>query len=80
MTPKEKAKDLVDKFIQYVDSTDQVGLANETEMKINAGNCALQCCDEILDFYNRYEGGIDSDEYEQQAEYWNNVKEEIEKL
>jgi hypothetical protein len=70
MTPKEKAKELVDKYWIYL----RAGLLYDEEAKDDAKHCALIAVDEILkvaSFYN-----------DSQAEvtYWEEVKEEIEKL
>lgn len=62
MTPKEKAKELVDKF-------DGVGLQQRNE----AIACALICVDEILSI-----NSIDKDL--ELSDYWEEVKEEINKL
>ena len=58
MTPKQKAKELVDKFTV-------VGLQQRNE----GIQCALICVDEIILHCNEYEWL-----------YWNEVKEEINKL
>jgi hypothetical protein len=62
MTPKDKAKELVDKFTV-------VGLQQRNE----GIQCALIAVDEILDI-----NSVDRDYY--LCDYWNDVKEEIEKL
>lgn len=62
MTPKEKAKELVDKFVQYTP-------AEEKYEYPYAKQCALIAVDEIL---NTIE--VPSDEYI----YWKEVKQEIE--
>jgi hypothetical protein len=61
MTPKEKAKELVDKF-------DGVGL----QMRNEAIACALVAVDEIINLL----GDITNNE----IDYWESVKQEIEKL
>ena len=66
MTPKEKAKELVDKF-------SIVGLQQRAE----GYQCALIAVDEIiLEFGTYYKVNID-DKY---VSYWEEVKQEIEKL
>jgi hypothetical protein len=70
MTPKEKAKELVDKYWIYL----RAGLLYDEEAKEDARHCALIAVDELLkvaSFYN-----------DSQAEvtYWEEVKQEIEKL
>ena len=64
MTPKEKAKELVDKFTV-------VGLQQRNE----GIQCALICVDECLE-------AVESDWsfMQRRIEFWNQVKEEIEKL
>lgn len=64
MTPKEKAKELVDKFVQYTP-------AEEEYEYPYAKQCALIAVDTIL---NTIE--VPSDIYI----YWEKVKQEIEKL
>jgi hypothetical protein len=63
MTPKEKAKELVDKFTV-------VGLQQRAE----GYQCALIAVDEIL---NNEIGML---YYDSDIEYWQQVKQEIEKL
>ena len=67
MTPKEKAKELVDKYTQYVTEI------NEYEY---AKKCALIAVDEILSM------GImsDSGDWNMAKFYWQEVKQEIERL
>lgn len=67
MTPKEKAVELVEKFKQFADSQltyDSFEQDKETLLK-NSKQCAIICVDEILK------------ESEEQYEYWQQVKEEI---
>ena len=64
MTPKEKAIELVEQFASVL---------MQDEVYEDSIKCALIAVDEIIyDMYDRYE--IVS------YEYWNEVKEEIEKL
>lgn len=73
MTPKQKAKELVDKYQYYVTEKDFFG--DNVELK-NAKQCSLIAVDEILEIgwnlphYNNKSG----------EEYWHEVKQEIEKL
>ncbi len=69
MKSEEKARELVDRFDL------PTGLMSKERKQ-----CALICCSEILEFYKRYEGGIDSDEYDEQVDFWKEVKKAIEKL
>jgi hypothetical protein len=68
MTPKEKAKELVDKYWIYL----RAGLLYDEEAKDDAKHCALIAVDEIL------KSGKDVDEFADN--YWLQVKQEIEKL
>jgi hypothetical protein len=68
MTPKEKAIELVDKF------------SNEILLTINGGKvAALIAVDEILNQYNsgKFDYKILNEE---ETDYWEEVKQEIEKL
>ena len=63
MTPKDKAKELVDKFTV-------VGLQQRNE----GIQCALICVDEVLDDYEQFPYKVQLGK-----DYWNEVKQEIEK-
>jgi hypothetical protein len=65
MTPKEKAKELTDKYWIYL----RAGLLYDEEAKEDAKHCALIAVDEILE-----ECVLERDWY------WEKVKQEIEKL
>ena len=67
MTPQEKAKELLAKMTTNADSL--------IYKNLYAKECALIAVDEILD-------SLDYDYilFKQQSEYWNNVKQELEKL
>lgn len=66
MTPKEKAQELVDRFLGNMPN------ANSTNVLVEviAKDCALICCDEVLGYMGADRG----------YEFWTSVKEEIEKL
>ena len=49
MTPKEKAKELVDRFKPLADWNNEYGSAEAKTNHIKAKQCALICVDEILD-------------------------------
>ena len=72
MTPKEKAKELIQKYLKMND-----GLIEEfiPIPKEGAKQCALVAVDEII-HYLEIVLGVDKEDFE----YWQEVKEEIEKL
>jgi hypothetical protein len=82
MTAKEKAKQLVEKFIEHTQEWDELdGYVNNI---YKAKKCALIAVDEILeaipnDYLDECEGGtyiaINED-----VEYWQQVKQEIQNL
>jgi hypothetical protein len=74
MTPKEKAKELVDKFTNYVSEKDFFG--DNVEL-INCKQCALIAVDEILDD-DMY--GMEEEHFENRIDYWEKVRQEIENL
>ena len=69
ITPKEKTKEIVNKFYYYVESI------SESQQQENAKQCALISVDEILSF-------IDNSDFTNLywLNYWTEVKEEINKL
>lgn len=71
MTPKEKAKELVDSF--YTIDSDSEMFDGFTMPIFYAERCALIAVDEIITFGNQV--GI-----REPMMYWNKVKQEIEKL
>ena len=73
MTPKEKAKELFDKYYSYLKSN----LMDDEEAREDAKVCALIAIDEILDD-DMYD--MSEDLFEKRISYWENVKQEIEKL
>ena len=73
MTPKERAEELVDKFILNVLDYDGSGLNG-----FKAKQCALICVDEInkaIDF-----DFMEVQNLESQHRYWDEVEQEIKKL
>ena len=74
MTPKEKAKELVDKMKLKVDVIDENNYTAENEY--GAIQCALICVDEILESLWNVGHSFSNDE----IKYWQEVKKEIEKL
>lgn len=90
MTPKEKAKELVDKFAMYL----RANLRYDEEANEEAKQCALIAVDEILKsnsninvfisskdvkYKNKAETEVKSD-CKENLKYWQEVKQEIEKL
>lgn len=71
MTPKEKADELIDKmyYIGRYDDKEDYNLAMAWE---RAKQCALIAVDELFSFTDDFD--LDT------KEYWQDVKEEIEKL
>ena len=72
MTPKEKAKELVDKFIEPTMEFDE--LDGYVEDKDNAKQCALIAVNLLMEEAYRQH------DYEGFIAYWKEVKQEIEKL
>ena len=69
MTPKEKAKELFDKYYSYLKSN----LMDDKEAIDDAKQCALISVDELI--YSHSQDTTDNQFY-----YWQEVKQEIEKL
>jgi hypothetical protein len=67
MTPKQKAKELFNKYYLLIDIKNYE----------NTKNCALIGVDEILDEIQPFELAW---EYQSKIEFWNNVKKEIDAL
>ena len=73
MTPKEKALELVNKFTEYTKVFDDcAGWVND---EISAKQCALIAVDEIID---NIDGFLEARIWA--LDYWQEVKQEIEKL
>jgi hypothetical protein len=69
MTPKEKAKELVGRYAMYL----RANLMHNEEANEDAKQCALIAVDEILEvIQNLYFMGT--------VDYWQEIKQEIEKL
>ena len=73
MTPKEKAKDLFDKFNKGEYLFHQVDIFGAIEASIIA-------VDEIIDELTNWTGGSNNEWDKQRINYWLEVKKEIEKL
>ena len=74
MTPKEKAEELFDKFRVKVHDRDGTSAMNGFEAK----QCALIAVDEILDL--KHIVTLRRNMHEMELDFWDEVKEEIEKL
>ena len=81
MTPKEKAKDLVDKFLPQIRGADRYNYNLESMNVFNAKQCALIAVDEILNIPN-IEGSSNGHMVDEgyAKVYWQKVKTEIENL
>ena len=73
MTPKEKAKELVDKFIEPTMEFDE--LDGYVEDKDNAKQCALIAVDEVIEALHEHHW-----QNRLLIDYWQEVKKELEKL
>ena len=73
MTPKEKARELVDKYYHLF----SVKLENTISI-YEAKHCALIAVDEVIKTYTNKDGTYFL--FEEEVDYWQNVKQEIEKL
>lgn len=69
MTPKEEAKNLVDKFMQLVEAYSSQGQVD------NAKEFALIAVDEMITLVTNYTIG-----FRDEQDYWQEVKQEIQKL
>lgn len=75
MTPKEKAKELLDKF-----TFASIYFTNNTNgAKLNAKTCALIAVDEIISLMIKFHGRHIKDNLSE-IKYWEEVKQEIEAL
>jgi len=85
MTPKEKARELFDKYMQPIDELHKYPMCFAT-----AKQCALIAVAEILEATIKYvairerveysKTGFDNVVHSQYDKYWQEVKQEIEKL
>lgn len=73
MTPKEKAKELFEKCMQPIDGLHKYPMCNDT-----AKQCALIAVDEIIDVLVDLSFGEFT--FINDVVYWQEVKQEIEKL
>jgi len=78
MTPKQKAIELVNIFREFVDGTDpETDRYSPNIEKKNGKKCTLKVVDEII---AEIEPSVSMDVIEARIKYWNEVKQEIEKL
>lgn len=75
MTPKEKAKELMEKFKPHVIFTLTDGTISEHIKSESAKQCALIAVDELIEV-----GSNISTDYSSGVGYWQKVKEEIIKI
>lgn len=81
MRAKDKAKELITKYSNYVDSTnDELNTCYKSKIE-RAKQCALICVDEIEEILMSDEIYMPSNpSFERLDDYWQEVKQEIEKL
>jgi hypothetical protein len=70
MTPKEKAQELVDNFLENIKCADRYNYNLESKNDLIAKQCALIAVDELISYSSEWD---DSD-------YWQQVKTEIESI
>ena len=88
MTPKEKAIELIDKFEDFVDYQEDDCFTQREKMLINAKQCALIAVDELINTeFQTVSKLLDLIKKNKirlvislNKDYWQEVKEEIEKL
>jgi hypothetical protein len=80
MTPQQKANELIDKFIQHSECfTPKLELSAKTGVN-NAIQCALICTDELIKYLPSSAGNPPNiQESESNKEWWQKVKNEINK-
>jgi hypothetical protein len=78
MTPKEQALKIYDKFFNNAESRNKIGLYDEDLHKYNTKQCTLIAVDEII-LANPHSNTFTNVEYST-MEYWQEVKQEVEKL
>jgi hypothetical protein len=82
MIPQEKAREMVNKYLNtsidfmYIDSQDGNCIGTDCMTHYSAVKCALIAIEEILKAIDWHEFEQPNEEYD----YWNEVKQEIEKL
>ena len=76
MTPKEKAKELFNKYYSYL----KANLMHDEEAIEDAKVCALIAIEEIINLYAYDDVVLDWKYISNHWKYWQEVKQEIEKL
>jgi hypothetical protein len=71
MTPQQKAEELFNKYCIYL----RAGLLYDDEARQDAKECALIAVDELIEEQEKYNNGSFYP-----SNYWNEVKQEIEKI
>jgi hypothetical protein len=79
MTQKEKAQELVDKYVDYVAMADRYSYTLYSDLIVLAKKCALIAVDEIVESLDLLPLAS-TKEYYELKKYWQEVKQEIEKL
>jgi hypothetical protein len=77
MTPKEKAEQIVDKYLELLPSRNPIMYIGDIE---TAQKCALISVDERIDEMYAWMGGGGYEWEKKRFQYWEQVKNEIEKL
>ena len=78
MTPKEKAEQLIQRFyFSLPNNGSQTGINNVNNRWEEGKKCALIAVDEII---SEIEPSVSMDVISARIDYWNEVKQEIEKL
>jgi hypothetical protein len=85
MNPKRKARELVNQFLEKIPFADtKVYKDWKKEMNDKAKQCALIAVDEILENVNYFFNELEKDglpnKFDDEIEYWNEIKQEIIKL
>lgn len=76
--PKEKAKELVDKFMPYADGVDRQEDHDQIEEHLeNAKQCAILAVNEILNWVPQFEYGQGEKTTTLEYDYFQEVKQEI---
>jgi hypothetical protein len=80
MTPKEKAKELIDKFLLEVTGVDRYSYNIDSMNLFSAKQCALIAVDELIENHNKMKDFLFSEigYLITSPEYWKEVKQEIE--